>query len=392
MGAVGRGGGARGARRRVCERRADADAAAISARQAALEQARAERARNFVQETAGGAAAAAPAPAAAPAAAGQPSLNDLHMNLYRRAMADAPDHRLMSEPCRSGGSLGAAPPVARRGSRRRMAAADWEAALGDEEGTARRRGREREGPSEGALQGWSARTKRRPPLARRTLGRRRRRGAGWWRPAARRPAVVAAWSRRPPTTSTICSNDCRARTGAARLRGDGDPDNEQHEEQRQSQREQRLTGWLERRRSGAPYVTADGIADPIADRSLDGGEPSLEDSAAAAVRELPESLVQRHRDAGAAFPLLTSIREVMDYEAMMERGETSHDDAVASIVARRRQPPPPAGPSEELDRRILARAALANMEEAETLASGCAGPSNAARAATAVSCDWPTPT
>ena len=53
---------------------------------------------------------------------------------------------------------------------------------------------------------------------------------------------------------------------------------------------------------------ADGIADPIADRSLDGrGEPSLEDSAAAAVRELPESLVQRHRDAGAAFPLLTSI-------------------------------------------------------------------------------------
>ena len=143
----------------------------------------------------------------------------------------------------------------------------------------------------------------------------------------------------------------------------GDPDNE-HEEQRQSQREQRLTGWLERRRSGAPYVTADGIADPIADRSLDGGgEPSLEDSAAAAVRELPESLVQRHRDAGAAFPLLTSIREVMDYEAMMERGETSHDDAVASIVARRRQPPPPAGPSEELDRRILAQAALANMEE-----------------------------
>ena len=51
---------------------------------------------------------------------------------------------------------------------------------------------------------------------------------------------------------------------------------------------------------------------------------------------------------------------------MMERGETSHDDAVASIVARRfAQPPPPAGPSEELDRRILAQAALANMEEAE---------------------------
>ena len=372
-------------------------AAAISARQAALEQARAERAWTFVHETAENvreavdamsaeeaaaavdhafdviqsrtpaAAAAAPAPAAA---AGQPSLNDLHMNLYRRAMADAPDHSAHVRAVQER-RVASGPRLPSRDEllARRMAAADWEAAAsGEEEGTASPpRPWERDGPSEGALAGmvrsheealrrWlDAHSDDADAAVGRLVGDP---------PPVDPPSLPLGEPSAADDVTDLLERLSGPYSGPPVFADTGDPDNE-HEEQRQSQREQRLTGWLERRRSGAPYVTADGIADPIADRSLDGGEPSLEDSAAAAVRELPESLVQRHRDAGAAFPLLTSIREVMDYEAMMERGETSHDDAVASIVARRRQPPPPAGPSEELDRRILAQAALANMEEAE---------------------------
>ena len=291
------------------------------------------------------------------------------MNLYRRAMADAPDHSahvraVQERRVASGPRLPSRDEVLAR----RMAAADWEAAASgdDEEGTASPpRPWERDGPSEGALAGmvrsheealrrWlDAHSDDADAAVGRLVGDP---------PPVDPPSLPLGEPSAADDVTDLIERLSGPYSGPPVFAETGDPDNE-HEEQRQSQREQRLTGWLERRRSGAPYVTADGIADPIADRSLDGGEPSLEDSAAAAVRELPESLVQRHRDAGAAFPLLTSIREVMEYEAMMERGETSHDDAVASIVARRRQPPPPAGPSEELDRRILAQAALANMEE-----------------------------